>query len=114
MRAGELRHRVTVERRSMTQDTFGGQSTTWTALGTFWAWVQPASGREIEAAAAQQAEISHTVTMRYNAAIWADPVAAAAYRLRYGSRILDVKAVRNEGENNAELTISALEGLTQG
>ncbi|NBS77711.1 MAG: head-tail adaptor protein, partial [Betaproteobacteria bacterium] len=50
LRAGQMNRRITLQRPSTAQDTYGGPVRTWTDLGTFWAEIQPLSGRELESA----------------------------------------------------------------
>lgn len=67
IRAGDLRHRVTLRRLPDPQsaDTFGQLESTPVAVGTYWAAIRPASGREIEIGKQMQSEVDHVVTMRY-------------------------------------------------
>lgn len=52
MRAGSLRHRITLQTAVDTQDgTTGEPVRSWTTLATVWAEVAPLKGREIVAAA---------------------------------------------------------------
>lgn len=113
-KAGDMRHKIDIQQRSTTQDSFGGQSQTWTNVATgIWADIQPLSGREIMAAEAVQAEVSHTITIRYKAS-FDDPVAVAAMRAVYGSRIFNISAKINVDERNRIIQLSANEGLNKG
>jgi SPP1 family predicted phage head-tail adaptor len=112
MQAGRMRHQVVIEQRSTAQDTTGAQVNTWTSLGTFDANVSPVTGRELVTAQAIGAEISHEVTLRYDP-IFADPVAASAYRVRYGTRLFDVKGVVNDEERDRMITLRCTEGLSR-
>ena len=60
-----------------------------------------------------QASEVHKITVRYNAAL-ANPVAVAAMRVCYLSRILEVTGSINVEERNRELDLMCTEGLTQG
>jgi SPP1 family predicted phage head-tail adaptor len=44
--AGSLRHRVTIQQLTISQDAFGGIVEAWTDLKTVWADISPLSGRE--------------------------------------------------------------------
>jgi SPP1 family predicted phage head-tail adaptor len=113
MEAGRLNHRIVLQSRSSTIDSVGGQATTWTPVATVWAQIQPLSGRELIAAQASQSEISHRITLRYQAA-FADPQTVAAMRVVYGSRIFNIAAALNQSENNHTLVLMASEGLNDG
>jgi SPP1 family predicted phage head-tail adaptor len=113
MQPGRLNHRLVLQSRSTTLDSVGGQSTTWTPVATVWAAIQPLSGRDLIAAQASQSEISHRITLRYQA-LFADPKAVAALRAVYGSRIFDIHAAMNQDENNHTLVLMASEGMNDG
>ena len=63
----EAKHRVTIENFVLTTDDYGGADSAWTSVGTFWAMIEPASGREVFASEQLQSRITHKVTIRYNA-----------------------------------------------
>lgn len=113
LRGGTLRHLVSVQSKSNTVDSYGQPLNTWTEVKKVWADIQAASGRELMAAQAIQATVSHMITVRYDA-IFADPIAAAALRIVYGSRVFELAAPINEDERNRTITFGAAEGLTQG
>lgn len=109
MRAGELRRRVTIQQRVTTQDTFGGQSQTWTDFAAnVPAAIDPLSGRELMTAQATQSEVSHRITIRYL------PGVTAAMRIVYQGRYFNISAVMNIEERNREMQILASEGLNNG
>ncbi|MGD9644059.1 MAG: phage head closure protein [Elusimicrobiales bacterium] len=87
MNAGELRHRITFQRRG-TDPTTGG-FTDWVDYATVWAKVEDLSGRDyIQAQMLGQASLVTTrITIRWRPDI--DP----HMRVRAGSRTFDVKAV---------------------
>ena len=66
MRAGDLRDRVTIERRTETSDGHDGVTEAWaTVYRRAAAKVQPLSGRDLERARQIDPRISHDVTLRY-------------------------------------------------
>lgn len=112
--SGPLRHRVNIQQRQTTQDNFGGQSVTWQdVLTNVHCEVLPMSGRELMAGGGLQAEIMHTVRMRYTVEL-GNPVSAASRRLLYQGRPLNIKNVQNVGERNRLLVLTCSEGLNQG
>ena len=65
MRAGTLRHRVTIEHRAETRDGYGGVAGAWAVFASSVpAAILPVSGREFFAAEANQAEVSAKIVMR--------------------------------------------------
>ena len=113
MQAGRLFSVVTVQQRSLTTDSVGQQSTTWTDLFTDRADIRPMNGRELFAAQSVQSEVTTKIVMRYRPE-WSAGKTAASYRIKYGTRIFDVHAVMDQGMRNREVQIMASEGLTNG
>ena len=113
MRAGDLRHRISIQKRTTAQDSFGAQQTTWTDVLQCWAHVAPLSGRELFAAQAVQSETTHSIVIRYNALLW-KPTEAAKMRVLYSGRVFNITASNNEDERNRMLTLAATEGLNAG
>ena len=110
MHIGKLRHRLDIQNCATssgeTQDTFGEPIRTWTTSETVWASVEPLTGRERFQAQQVQPEVTHKVKMRYNTSV------NAKSRLLYGSRVLQVEAVMNPEERNAEFEILCKEDTT--
>ncbi len=65
MNAGRLRHRVTVQQKSVARTSSGAENVTWTNVGTFWARVQPLQGREYMEGRAQASDISTRILLRF-------------------------------------------------
>jgi SPP1 family predicted phage head-tail adaptor len=117
MRAGSLRQIVTIQARSTSKDSFGQQLPSWsTYLSGVPAEIQALSGRELIAAQAVQAEVTHQITLRYHPML-ADPLAVAAMRIVYingaVTRYFNISAVMNIDERNRQLELMAAEGLNQ-
>lgn len=65
MRAGTLRHRVTVEHKAETRDPYGGVESAWSVFASSVpAAILPISGREFFASEANQAEVTAKIVMR--------------------------------------------------
>lgn len=43
IQAGKLRHRITIQRETVTRDEYGSEVKTWDDLATVWASVEPLS-----------------------------------------------------------------------
>lgn len=65
MRAGRLRHRVTIQSFTTIRDAGGQPIEAWSDVDTVWADVSPISGRELVAAGAVSAEATIRVWMRF-------------------------------------------------
>ena len=64
MRAGTLRHLVTIQEHSTSQDSYGEPDKTWSDIDTVWADVKPMRGQEYIEARGEQAALFYLVTMR--------------------------------------------------
>jgi SPP1 family predicted phage head-tail adaptor len=113
MRAADLRHRVSIQQRSVEQDSFGGQSDVWTEVLTVWAHIQPLNGRELMAAQAVQSETTHSITLRYNTP-FSRPADVTKLRIVWNGRVFNIGASINEDERNRQVVLSAVEGLNDG
>lgn len=103
VRAGKLRHRLKIEKKTVTRDTFGEEVITYTEVATVWGSVEPLSGSEYFAARQTQSSVSHRVRMRYIEGIDAE------YRITLGDRVFEIDSVINPQERNAELVLMVTE-----
>lgn len=79
MKAGDLRHRISIQRPELTQDQQTGEMlTTWREIAKVWAKVEPLSVREYIAAASVQSEVTTRITVR--AAVAVDETCRIVYR----------------------------------
>lgn len=99
MRAGKLRHQITVERFTMEQDDYGQPIEAWQTVGTFAASVEPINGREYFAANAAQSEVTTRIRMRYH------PGITSTDRITHGSTIYNMLSVINPEMRNEELVL---------
>ena len=116
VRAGNLRRRVTFQSRIVTKDTFGQQVTSWLdTLTNVPADIQALTGRELIAAQAVNATITHQIDIRYSRTL-ADPVKTAAMRMVYVNsgvtRYFNPTSAINVDERNKLISIMASEGLS--
>lgn len=105
MKIGKLRHRVTIERVTVTQDTDGSAIETWTPFATVQASIEPISGREYTAAQSTQAEMTHRIRLRHL------PGVTPKMRINYGAHTFDILSVINISERNRELELVCSESI---
>ena len=110
MRAGTLRHRVTLQSPAGSRDSVGERTTTWTDVATVWASVSPLTARELIAAGQPMGEVSHRVRMRHAAVIAA---LDSSWRVKFGERCLVVQGVRNIDERGREFELLCSEGVRE-
>jgi SPP1 family predicted phage head-tail adaptor len=116
MRAGTLTRLVTFQALGASPDSYGGQPSaagTWTDVKSVYAAIEPLSGRELLAAQQLSIDVTHRITVRYDAAL-ADPRIVAAMRVVYGARYFNVRAAMNIDEGNRVIELAATEGLKDG
>lgn len=113
MRPGS--HRITLQVRGPGKDASGARVDAWASVpgGELWADILPMGGRERMVAQASQSELTHTVTIRYQTA-FSDPRYMATLRILYGSRIFNIHAAIDLGEQHKWLELSVSEGLNDG
>jgi SPP1 family predicted phage head-tail adaptor len=112
-RPGDLRRRIQIQQRSMSQDSFGQQSTVWTTIATVWAEILPVAGTQLDRARSVYNETSHQVTVRWQPFL-ENIKLVGTYRLLYAGRFFDVGASMNEEERNRFVTLLCKEGLNEG
>ncbi|MCB9949580.1 MAG: phage head closure protein [Planctomycetaceae bacterium] len=103
MRAGKLRHLVTIQRRTLSRDAVGQQTESWADLGTTWASVMPTGGTEREYAKQLVSETTHKVVMRYFDGL------TSKDRIIHNSRTLNIINIINVDERNIEQQIMCKE-----
>ena len=99
VRAGRLKHRVSIQTQSTTLDTYGEPSDSWSTDETVWAAIEPVSGAERDIGEGLAGSVSHRVLMRYTAN------ATPKKRLLFGSRVLGIVSVLNHDEQDEYLRI---------
>jgi len=100
---GQLRHRVTIQRPTITGDGMGGGARTWTDVATVWASIEPLRSGAFWQAQQTQAKTTHTIVIRYRPGITTD------YRIAFGSRHFQIDAIQNPSESNRYLLLYCTE-----
>ncbi len=75
--AGSLDKRVTIQSRVEADDSGGGQTITWTDVGTWWVSINTTGGREFLQAQQVQPDVTHEIRGRFRANV------SAKHRLKY-------------------------------
>ncbi len=108
IRVCDLRHEVTIQAENPSTDAGGGQTDPWanpTKVATVRACIEPLKGFERLRAMQLEDSISHKITMRWRSGV------TAKHRIKYGSRLFNIRAVINVEERNKWLEILADEGV---
>ncbi len=107
MRSGQLRHRLILQSKfSVARDTYGAETVTWGTEKEVWGSIEPLTSREDFQAQQMQSDDTHKMSRRYLDRVRPD------WRIKFGTRIFDIKSVINPEERNIEWTLLAKESLT--
>lgn len=104
MRAGDMRHRVTIQVQSKAPDGMGGFEVTWTDLDTVWAAIWPIRGAERIEAMKLEGKVTHQIRIWYR-----DDVTPLANRLKLGNRYFNIRSAVDAYEKRINLDILAEE-----
>ena len=97
LKAGNLRHRIALQRKQQTQNPqTGALLTTWVTEATVWAAVEPLSAREFVAAQAVQSNVSVRITVRYR------PGITAAMRILHDGKVYGITGVLADKNSGRE------------
>ena len=106
---GALRHRLIIEAENAAGDGGGGQGPDpWAdpnRVATVWGRIVPLTGAETLRAGGLEARVTHRITLRWH------PGILARHRIRFGSRVFNIRSVINRDEGNRVLEILAEEGV---
>lgn len=111
MRAGPLRHRITIQQRSQLQDPETGEMITgwtdWPQPGAkHWARIEPLSARDFIAAQAVQSQVTGRIVLRYREGM------LPTMRILYRNKIYSIHGVLPDADSGLEyLTLPVSEGV---
>jgi SPP1 family predicted phage head-tail adaptor len=105
MQAGRLRHRITVQENTPTQNEIGEWVDAWTDYATVWASVEPARGSQYYQAKQLDSKVDGTIIMRYRDDI--EPT----MRVIHDGRTLKIVSLLTVKERKRELHIMYSEAL---
>ena len=100
MRAGELRHRITIQAKTITQDSELNSVETWVTLATVWAAALPKDGREFYRLSTMNSEITEAFKIRYRSTV------IPHMRLIHKGKTFDIIGVINTEERNREMLLT--------
>ena len=103
MRAGRLRHRVTLQSPAQSRDAIGAPVTRWIDVATVWAAVEPLTVRELAIFAQTTALASHKVTIRSYSTLKPD------WRITFGDRAFEIEGILDKEERGREMTVLCTE-----
>ncbi|MEG2469298.1 MAG: phage head closure protein [Comamonas sp.] len=106
MKAGDLKHHITIERATIITDSRGNRRESWEPIATCWASMADVSGRDFYAAQAYQAQDTVTFGIR-----WRDDIDKEC-RINHGGAIYLIEQINHLGYKHDFIHLKAR--LTQG
>lgn len=106
LRAGQLRHLLTIQTPTDSIDGTGAVKSTWATLTTAWGAVWPVSAKEYIAAGQLFTNLTHRVRIRYTGSSL-----TTKCRIKFGTRYLDIKGIVNTEERNEMLDLMCTEEI---
>ena len=105
MRAGKLRHKVTIQTPTAPTDNYGDEITGWTTLAQVWAGLRYLSGQELKRVLAQEETATQGAewTIRYLSTVDTEK------RISWNSRIWDIQAVKTVEERSRKMVLTCTE-----
>lgn len=107
MRAGQLRHKVTLQDLgARVDDGYGGGTIPVVDVAEVWASIEPLTGEERLAAGQFDTSITHRIRIRYYAGI------RPSWQIAFGTRVFDIKSVADKFERHIEMELMCEELVT--
>ena len=105
MRAGKLRHRITIQDKTVSQNDYGEEIITWTDVDTLWGSVEPLRGREYIQARQEQAAVTTRIRCRHRSSI------TPSMRAVHDGRNYEILSVINPAERNIQMELMCREDV---
>lgn len=102
MRSGNLKHKISIQTYTETQDEFGDSINQWTEFKPAYANIKPISSKEFYKAGTHN-EVTHKIELRFVNGI------VPKMRVKYKDRIFRIESVLNIREENKTLHLMCTE-----
>jgi len=103
IKIGDLRHRVTFQKKTKLPDGHHGHTSSWEEVVTVWAKVDPVSGREYYYSHQLKNALSHKITIRYRDDITEE------LRAVFEERIMKIESLINLEEKERFMVLRCIE-----
>ena len=103
--SGSLNRRVLIQQQTTQQDGYGQQQSVWSDYRSAWASVRTATSKEVYAASGFVSQLTHIITIRYNAAL---PV-THGMQVEFRGRTFLVQAVSAPNEDLVQQDLLCME-----
>lgn len=103
---GKLRHRVTFQSATHTNDPGGQPIPTWSDEMTVWASIEPITGPELIQAQQVQAQVTHRIVVRFHEDIRNN---GPRWRISHEDRIFEIQIARDVAESRDMIELLCVE-----
>jgi len=110
MRAGRLRHSVTIQSPYGASDALGERSTKWKDEAVLFAGIEPLKAVEVIAASQAQMAVTHRIILRYDSAL---KLMTHGWRVLFEERLFVIDGIINRDEKDRHLELLCVEGLRE-
>jgi len=100
MRAGQLRHYITIQAPTSSQNNYGEKTIAWTSNIKRWAAIWPLRGEEYLSARGLQANVSHRIRLRHTTLAATTEITPNNARIIFDSRTFKIESIINVDERN--------------
>jgi SPP1 family predicted phage head-tail adaptor len=106
MKAGRLRHKVTLQAQATTVDSFGAPNNTWSTIAVRRASIEPLMGKEYYANSGEHSELTTRIRLRFDSTI-SDlrPFDRAVDASGATDVVYDIQSVQNPREGDREMVL---------
>lgn len=111
MRAGRLRHRLTIQEPVTSRGDSGEELVTWVTRGTVWAGIEPIRGKEALTANQILADLDTRIVIRWSGFV--DDM-TAKWRVLHKTTTYNIVSIAHKNLGQREVEIMAKTGLNDG
>lgn len=107
IRAGRLRHRLTLQRKTESRTSNGDITIAWVTDSTVWGAIEPLSGKELVAASQTQNEATVRIVIRYHATI------NDTWRVVNDGKAYSILSLINDSERDHMMVLTCSQGVAE-
>lgn len=107
MRSGRLRHRLLLQSKVVTRDSYGAAIITWADQATVWGAIEPLSGAEYFSQAQVQDEAKVRIVIRFYDGV------DTTWRVKHDNKYYDLVDVLDHDEKHKMLTLMTRQGVSE-